>query len=101
MSRNIPLFELFAELSALPELRLRLAGAELTYACIDRAGPSICLDMSVKAPVGQESLQGLEEALKAVYGFEKVELRTICSSPPEPVAASEGSGGVKGEPFFF
>ena len=36
MSRNIPFFEMFAELQLSGELRLKLAGAELTGACIDQ-----------------------------------------------------------------
>ena len=38
MSRNIPFFEMFTELQLSPELRLKLAGAELTGAAIDQGG---------------------------------------------------------------
>ena len=47
MSRNIPFFEFFAELSASPELRLRLAGAELTHGCISPGDRSIQLDLKI------------------------------------------------------
>ncbi len=92
MSRNIPFFEFFAELSASAELRLQLAGAELTHGCIDRGGLSIQLDMTVKTPLDQETVRSLEETLKSVYGFQKVELNVACSPPP-PAAPPLSSGG--------
>ncbi len=61
MSRNIPFFEFFAELSAASELRLRLAGAELTHGCIDQGERSIQLDMMVKSPLDPENIHSLEE----------------------------------------
>ena len=36
MSRDIPFFEMFTELQLSPELRLKLAGAELNGAAIDQ-----------------------------------------------------------------
>ena len=69
MSKNIPFFELFAELSASPELRLRLSGAELTHGRIDQGERSIQLDMTVQVPLEPEELRSLEETLKAIYGF--------------------------------
>ena len=62
MSRNIPFFEFFAELSAASELRLRLAGAELTHGRIDQGDLSIQLDMTVKSPLAPEALHSLEES---------------------------------------
>lgn len=37
MSREIPFFELFAQLQLSPELRLKLLGAVVISACIQRA----------------------------------------------------------------
>ena len=93
MSRNIPFFEFFAELSASPELRLRLAGAELTHGCISPGDRSIQLDLTVKTPLGQEDLRSLEEKLRAVYGFERAELNVTCTAPPPPAPASAPQGG--------
>ena len=95
MSRNIPFFEFFAELSAASELRLRLAGAELTHGCIDQGERSIQLDMMVKSPLDQENIHSLEETLKAVYGFQKVELNITCDAPP-PCTSSPAPRGVSG-----
>ena len=67
MSRNIPFFEFFAELSASPELRLRLAGAELAHGRIDQGERSMELDMMVKSPLDQGGVQSLEETLRAAY----------------------------------
>ena len=101
MSRNIPFFEFFAELSASPELRLRLAGAELTHGRIDRGGLSIQLDMTVKSPLDPEALHSLEETLKAVYGFQRAELNVTCTAPPPspaPGPAPQGGGAPKAAP---
>ena len=100
MSRNLPFFEFFAELSAAPELRLRLAGAELTHGRIDQGERSIELDMTVKSPLDQGGVQGLEETLRAVYGFQKVALNVTCTAPPPPVPspAPQSGGGAKAAP---
>ena len=100
MSRNIPFFEFFAGLPASPELRLRLAGAELTHGLIDRGELSIQLDMTVKTPLEPETLREAEEALKAAYGFQKVELNAVCAAlpPAAPAPASQGGGGSKAAP---
>ena len=100
MSRNIPFFEFFAELSASPELRLRLTGAELTHGCIDQGERSIDLDMTVKSPLDQGGVQSLEETLRAVYGFQKVALHVTCAAPPPPAPspAPQSGGGAKAAP---
>ena len=100
MSRNIPFFEFFAELPASPELRLRLAGAELTRGRIDRKDLSIQLDMTVKSPLAPEALHSLEETLKAVYGFQRAELNVTCTAPPPPAPghAPQGGGPPKAAP---
>ena len=59
MSRNIPFFEMFAELQASPELRLRLAGALLTYAQISQKDLSIELRLTVRDALTPEELQSL------------------------------------------
>ncbi len=84
MSKNIPFFELFAELSASPELRLRLSGAELTHGRIDQGERSIQLDMTVQVPLEPEELRSLEETLKAIYGFARAEIKAVCPAPPPP-----------------
>ena len=100
MSRNIPFFEFFAELSASPELRLRLTGAELTHGRIDQGERSIDLDMTVKSPLDQGGVQSLEETLRAVYGFQKVALHVTCAAPPPPAPSpvSQSGGGAKAAP---
>ena len=97
MSRNIPFFEFFAELSVAPELRLRLAGAELTHGCIDQAERSIQLDMKVKSPLDQETLQQLREALKGVYGFQRVELNVTAPGQRRSQDGQEAGQDLDGE----
>ncbi len=57
MSRNIPFFEMFTELQLPGELRLKLAGAVLTGACIDQS------DMSMELRSDQP--RGLREDARA------------------------------------
>ena len=54
MARNIPFFDMFAELQLSSELRLKLLGAELTGATIDQAAMSITLQLNVKHPLPEE-----------------------------------------------
>ena len=99
MSRNIPFFEMFTELQLSPELRLKLAGAELTGAAIDQGEMSIRLQLTVKSQLSEADAQGIRDALRAVYGFSRVEMDVTCKAPeaarPEP-AASASKGGKGG-----
>ena len=101
MSRNIPFFEMFTELQLSPELRLKLAGAELTGAAIDQGEMSIRLQLTVKSQLSEADAQGIREALRAVYGFSRVEMDVTCKAPeavrPAP-AASASKGGKGGRP---
>ena len=51
MSREIPFFELFAQLQLSPELRLKLLGAVIASACIHQDTLSMELAM-IEAPSG-------------------------------------------------
>ena len=101
MSRNIPFFEMFTELQLPPELRLKLAGAELTGAAIDQGEMSIRLQLTVKSQLSEADAQGIRDALRAVYGFSRVEMDVTCKAPeaarPAP-AASASKGGKGGRP---
>ena len=77
MSRNIPFFEMFAELQASPELRLRLVGALLTYAQISQKDLSIELRLTVRDALTPEELQSLKSMIGAVYGFSHVEIAAV------------------------
>ena len=104
MSRNIPFFEMFAELQLSGELRLKLAGAELTGARIDQAAMTIQLLLTVKSGLSDEDLQSVKDAIRAVYGFASVDIDMTCKAPAEPIksapaqAASAGSGSKEGKP---
>ena len=50
MSRDIPFFEMFTELRLSAPLRLKLAGAELTGACIDQTAMTITVHLRVRMP---------------------------------------------------
>ena len=51
MSREIPFFELFAQLQLSPELRLKLLGAVVISACIQRESLSMELTLTVRHPL--------------------------------------------------
>ncbi len=72
---------MFTELQLSPELRLKLAGAELTGAAIDQGEMSIRLQMTVKSRLSEEDSEGIKDALQAVYGFSKVEMDVACEEP--------------------
>ena len=56
MSRNIPFFEMFTELQLPGELRVKLAGAVLTGACIDQSAMSMELRLQVNLSLCQREL---------------------------------------------
>ena len=99
MSKDIPFFEMFTELQLSGELRLKLAGAVLTGACIDQAAMSIVLHLLVKSPLTEDDIRGIQSAIQAVYGFAKVEMDVTCKAPqaprPMPQASSAPAGGGK------
>ena len=88
MSRDIPFFEMFAELQLSGELRLKLAGAVLTGACIDQSGMSIALRLTTRAELGEDALAELKRLLMGVYGFRKVEVEVTCKLPAGTPSAS-------------
>ena len=94
MARNIPFFDMFAELQLSSELRLKLLGAELTGATIDQSAMSIVLQLTVKNPLPDEEIQKLQECIKTVYGFVTVEIHVTCQVPePSKASASAPAGG--------
>ena len=99
MSRNIPFFEMFTELQSSPQLRLRLAGTELTAAAIDQTEMSIRLELTVKIPLCEGDIQAVKDALQAVYGFSRVETVITCQAPeaknPAPRSAPKAEKGRK------
>ncbi|MDD3346511.1 PolC-type DNA polymerase III [Oscillibacter sp.] len=99
MSRNIPFFEMFAELQLSGELRLKLAGAVLTGACIDQTALSMALHLTVKTPLSEEDAQGIREAIRLVYGFSAVEMDVTCKAPeaPLPSASFASAPGAKAQ----
>lgn len=81
MSRDIPFFEMFAELQLSGELRLKLAGAVLTGACIDQSDMSIALRLTTRAELGEDARAELKRLLMGVYGFRKVDVEVTCKLP--------------------
>ena len=104
MAKNIPFFDMFTELQLSSELRLKLAGAELTGASIDQGSMSIVLYLVAKTPLGQEDVAALQEMICKVYTFRKVEIFVTALAPeveerPVPQAAPvEKKGGDKPAP---
>ena len=84
---------MFTELQLSPELRLKLAGAVLSGAAIDQGEMSIRLQLAVKSQLSEEDLRGIQDALRAVYGFSRVEMDITCKAPEalRPFPAREAS----------
>ena len=99
MAKNIPFFDMFSELQLSGELRLKLAGAELTGAVIDQAQMSISLFLTTQNPLPAEDLDYLKRLIQGVYGFRQVEIDLSCKTQdapkqaePEPQKPSGGDG---------
>ena len=98
MAKNIPFFDMFAELQLSGALRLKLAGAELTGASIDQGTMSISMQLTVRTAMSAEDLEDLKQMIRAVYGFRQVDIDLTCKLPePVKAAASQAapSGGGK------
>ena len=101
MSRDIPFFEMFTELQLSGELRLKLAGAVLTGARIDQAAMTMELHLLGKLPLTEEDLQGLREAIRAVYGLADVRIEADCPAAApasSPVSRPSGGSGASAAP---
>ena len=72
MAKNIPFFDMFAELQVSGDLRLKLAGAELTGASIDQSCMSISLYLVVENPLAARDVA----ALRQKYGYFRDHART-------------------------
>ena len=96
MAKNIPFFDMFAELQHVPALRLKLAGAELTGASIDQAAMSIKLQLLTRQELTAADVQAVREAICGVYGFESVEINQTCLAPQPKAAPAEAPAGDKG-----
>ena len=81
MAKNIPFFDMFAELQLSGALRLKLAGAELTGAAIDQSALSISMSLTVRTAMSGEDLEDLKQMIQAVYGFRRVDIDLTCKLP--------------------
>ncbi|MEI3347079.1 MAG: hypothetical protein V8R55_01245 [Dysosmobacter sp.] len=88
MSRDIPFFEMFTELRLSAPLRLKLAGAELTGACIDQTAMTITVHLRVRMPLSPEDEEQIRQSLCAVYGFAKAEMDVTCVEQPAAAKVS-------------
>ena len=95
MSKNIPFFEMFAELKVSAELRLRLAGTEVTHAWIDLTDKSIRMDLNTKNELAEEEIQHVKDALCVTYGFVSAELAIQYDAPPPPPAPAPSKSNGK------
>ncbi|WP_298022764.1 PolC-type DNA polymerase III [uncultured Dysosmobacter sp.] len=98
MSKDIPFFEMFAELQLSGELRLKLAGAVLTGACIDQGAMTISLRLLVKFPLSEDDLRNMQDLIRAVYGFRKVDIDVTCKpqETPRPIGQPSAPAGNQG-----
>ena len=101
MGKNIPFFEMFAELQLSGELRLKLAGAELTGAVIDQGQMSMDLKLTARTAMTGEDVEKLKQLIMGVYGFHHVDIALTCRVPEPPAApavqraAPSAAGGKK------
>ena len=101
MSREIPFFELFAQLQLSPELRLKLLGAVIASACIHQDTLSMELAMIVKHPLEPSDLDELNSTIRNGYGLNVVRFRVTLKeeqTPSQRKAASAPSASSGGGP---
>ena len=84
MSREIPFFELFAQLQLSPELRLKLLGAVVVSACIHQDILSMELAVTVKHALEPSDLDELNAAIRSGYGLNEVKLRVTLKEEQAP-----------------
>ena len=107
MSREIPFFELFAQLQLSPELRLKLLGAVIASACIHQDTLSMELAMIVKHPLEPSDLDELNSAIRNGYGLNEVRFRVTLKEEQLPsqwkaaAAPSAPSGGGPSGPVLM
>ena len=89
MARNIPFFDMFAELQLSGELRLKLAGAEITGAVIDQGKMTISLDLTARTPMSEADAHALESLIRGVYGFSAAEVHLTAPAAPQAAAPAE------------
>ena len=96
MSREIPFFELFAQLQLSPELRLKLLGAVVVSACIQRESLSMELALTVRHPLDAADLDEMNAAIRRGYGLNDVKIRLTLKEeqpPSQRKAATEQAAG--------
>ena len=91
MARNIPFFDMFAELQLSGELRLKLAGAEITGAVIDQGKMTISLDLTARTPMSEADAHALEPLIRGVYGFSAAEVHLTAPAEPQAAAPAESA----------
>ena len=84
MSREIPFFELFAQLQLSPELRLKLLGAVVISACIQRESLSMELALTVRHPLEPADLDEMNAAIRRGYGLNDVKIRLTLKEEQPP-----------------
>ena len=99
MSREIPFFELFAQLQLSPELRLKLLGAVIASACIHQDTLSMELAMIVKHPLEPSDLDELNSAIRNGYGLNEVRFRVTLKEEqlPSQRKAAAAPSALSGE----
>ena len=96
MSREIPFFELFAQLQLSPELRLKLLGAVVVSACIQRESLAMELALTVSHPLEPADLDEMNAAIRRGYGLSDVKIRLTLKEeqlPSQRKAAPEQTPG--------
>lgn len=91
---------MFVDVTPPRELRVKLDGAVLTGAVIDKQLRTIDLQMETREELSDENLKELSREISAVYGFSDTRIRAVCRLPepehsPAESYAPQGSGEKK------
>lgn len=93
-------FELFSQLKLSSELRLKLLGAAITTACIQRETRAIDLAVTVKTALEASDIDELISAIRNDYSFNAVDIHATLkeAAPADRQKAAPASGSHGGEP---
>ena len=94
MAQKIPFFDMFADLVPPRELRLRLHGAYLSGARMDRRMRTMELQMVTEEDLSGGEVSALEEMIAQVYGLEQVRIGASYQ-PAMSSSAAPSSGSAK------
>ena len=97
MAQKIPFFDMFADLMPPRDLKLRLMGAYLGGARMDRQMRTMELQLVTGEELSGGEVSSLEQMIAKVYGLSQVRISAKFQPPAPRPAAGGGAGGEKGK----